>query len=207
MVSGMWGKKIGMTQLFSGDKVVPVTAINVGNWIVTGIKTKERDGYNAIQVGCPRKRYLDQKAVVSWMKKPQQYFSVIREIRVADLPENLAIGQRADFNTQLQEGEQVDVFGTSKGKGFAGVVKRWNFNGPPASHGSTMGKTTGSIGFLRSQGKVIKGKRMPGHMGVQRLAVKNLNIVKIAEDAPIVFVKGAIPGHAGSLVFIQRQVK
>src|SRR3989344_463920 len=183
MVSGIWGKKIGMTQLFSGDKVVPVTAINVGNWIVTGIKTKERDGYNAIQVGCPRKRYLDQKAVVSWMKKPQQYFSVIREIRVADLPENLAIGQRADFNTQLQEGEQVDVFGTTKGK------------------------TTGSIGFLRSQGKVIKGKRMPGHMGVQRLAVKNLNIVKIAEDAPIVFVKGAIPGHAGSLVFIQRQVK
>jgi len=207
MVSGIWGKKIGMTQLFSGDKVVPVTAIDVGNWIVTGIKTKERDGYNAIQVGCPRKRYLNQSATASWMKKPKQYFSFIREIRVEDLPENLTIGQRADFNTQLVEGEQINVFGTSKGKGFTGVIKRWNFGGPPASHGSTMGNRTGSIGFMRSQGKVIKGKKMAGHMGVERLAVKNLDIVKIAQDAPVIFVKGAVPGHAGSLVFIQRQVK
>ncbi len=207
MVSGIWGKKIGMTQLFSGDKVVPVTAIDVGNWVVTGIKTKERDGYSAIQVGCPRKRYANQKAVASWMKKPQQYFSIIREIRVDALPENLAIGQSADFNSQLKEGEQINIFGTSKGKGFAGVVKRWDFAGAPASHGATMGKSTGSIGFMRATGKVLKGKKMPGHMGAERLAVKNLDIVKIASDAPVIFVKGAVPGHAGSLVFIQRQVK
>ena len=207
MVSGIWGKKIGMTQLFSGDKVVPVTAIDVGKWVITGTKTKERDGYNALQVGYPRKRYADQKPVASWMKKPQQYFSTIREIRVVDLPENLTIGQSANFITQLQEGEYVNVFGTSKGKGFTGVIKRWGFSGAPASHGHTMGRKTGSIGFMRSQGKVIKGKKMPGHMGVERLSVKNLDIVKIAQDAPVIFVKGAVPGHAGSLVFIQRQVK
>ena len=179
MVSGIWGKKIGMTQLFSGDKVVPVTAIDVSNWIVTGIKTKERDGYNAVQVGCPRKRYADQKPVAAWMKKPQHYFEIIREIRVDELPENLTIGQFAQFSTELKEGEYVNVLGTSKGKGFAGVIKRWNFAGAPASHGSTMGRRTGSIGFMRAQGKVIKGKKMPGHLGVERLAVKNLNIVKM----------------------------
>jgi large subunit ribosomal protein L3 len=207
MVSGIWGKKIGMTQLFSGDKVVPVTAIDVGNWVVTGFKTTERDGYNAIQVGCPRKRYANQKPSADWMKNLQQYFSFVREIRVEDLPENLSIGQPAELVSHLKEGEQINVFGTSKGKGFAGVVKRWDFGGPPASHGSTMGNRTGSIGFMRSQGKVIKGKKMPGHLGVERLAVKNLDVVKIAEDAPVIFVKGAVPGHAGSLVFIQRQVK
>ncbi len=207
MVSGIWGKKIGMTQLFSGDKVIPVTAIDVGNWVVTGTKTKERDGYNAIQVGRPRKRYIDQKPSVAWVKKPQQYFAVIREIKIDELPENLAIGQRASFYDQMKTGELVNVFGTTKGKGFAGVVKRWGFAGPPGSHGATMGKSTGSIGFMRSQGRVIKGKKMPGHMGVQQRSIRSLDIVKVAEDAPVIFVKGSVPGHAGSLVYIQRQAK
>ncbi len=207
MVSGIWGKKIGMTQLFSGDKVVPVTAIDVSNWVIVGSKTVERDGYNAIRVGCLRKRYAGQKPTAAWMKKPQQYFLVIREIRVEQLPENLTIGQPVDFYGQMQEGEIVNVFGTSKGKGFTGVVKRWDFAGGPASHGSTMGKTTGSLSFMRAQGRVVKGKKMPGHYGVERSVSKNLDVVKIAQDAPVIFVKGAVPGHAGSLVFIQRQAK
>ena len=207
MVSGIWGKKIGMTQLFSGDKVVPVTAIDVGNWVVTGIKTVERDGYNAIQIGRLRQRYADQKPSVAWTKKPQQYFSDIREVKIDELPENVAIGQEAAFHSEMQAGELVNVFGTTKGKGFAGVVKRWDFGGPPASHGSTMGNRTGSLSFMRSQGRVIKGKKMPGHMGAKRRNVRGLDIIKIAEDAPVIFVKGAVPGHTGSLVYIQQQAK
>ncbi len=207
MVSGIWGKKIGMAQLFSGDKVVPVTAIDVGNWVVTGTKTKVRDGYNAIQVGQPRRRYLGQESSILWAKKPKQYFTVIREIKIDELPAGITIGRPASFHNQMKMGDLVNVFGTTKGKGFAGVVKRWNFAGPPGSHGSTMGKTTGSIGFMRSQGRVLKGKKMPGHMGVKQRSIRGLDIVKIAEDAPVIFVKGSVPGHAGSLVYIQRQAK
>lgn len=207
MVSGIWGKKIGMTQLFSGDKVVPVTAIDIGNWVVTGIKTRDRDGYNALQVGLLRERYQGQKPSVTWAKKPKEYFTSIREVKVDELPENVTIGQAISFSDQLQAGEQVNVFGVSKGKGFAGVVKRWDFGGPPASHGSTMGNRTGSLSFMRSQGRVIKGKKMPGHMGAKQRNTRNLDVVKVAEDAPVIFVKGSVPGHSGSLVYIQRQAK
>ncbi len=207
MVSGIWGKKIGMTQLFSGDNVVPVTAIDVSNWVITGLKTKERDGYNAIQIGCLRKRYIGQKPNENWVKKAKQYFSDIREVKVNEFPEGIVIGKSASLYQHVKEGDLVNVFGTSKGKGFTGVVKRWDFGGPPATHGATMGKKTGSLSFMRAQGRVIKGKRMAGHMGVESHAVKNLNIVKIADDAPIIFVRGAVPGHKGSLVYVQRQVK
>ena len=107
----------------------------------------------------------------------------------------------------MQEGEQVNVFGTMRGRGFAGVMKRWNFTGGVASHGSMLGRRPGSIGHMRARGRVIKGKKLPGHMGATRRAVRNLAIVKIEKNGPIILVKGAVPGHAGSLVFVQRQEK
>ena len=153
MILGIWGKKLGMTQVFDQDQVVPVTVIDVSDWVVTGTKTQERDGYNAIQVGCLRKRFAGQKALASWFKKPQQYFGEIREIPVKEIPANIAKGQVADFYGEIQKGDQVNVFGITRGRGFAGVVKRHRFRGSPASHGSTMGKNPGSLSFMRSQGR------------------------------------------------------
>jgi large subunit ribosomal protein L3 len=207
MVSGIWGKKIGMTQVFDNDQVVPVTVIDMSNWVVTGLKTKDRDGYNAIQVGSLRKKFAGQTPTAAWMKKKQQYFDVIREIPMEVLPQNIAIGQPVDFYNEIQKGEQVNVFGITKGRGFAGVVRRWSFTGAPASHGSTMGNRPGSMSFMRSQGRVIKGKRLPGHMGVDQRVMKNLDVVQVEKDGPVILVKGSVPGHAGSLLFIQRQVK
>jgi large subunit ribosomal protein L3 len=205
MISGIWGRKLGMTQLFENDRVVPVTVIDVSDWVVTGLKTADKDGYNAIQVGCVRKRFAGQKPTASWMKKLTTYFREIREIPVGELPHNIAVGHLVDFYEEIKKGDQVNVFGWTKGRGFAGVVKRHRFRGPPATHGATMGKNPGSMSFMRSQGKVIKGKRLPGHMGVARRAMKNLDVVKVESEGPIVVVKGSVPGHVGSLLFIQRQ--
>lgn len=205
MVSGVWGKKIGMTQLFSDNKVIPVTVIDVGNWIVTGIKTVERDGYSAVQVGCLRDRYVGQKPQMSWMQKPSDYFTVRREIKMTEIPATIKIGQKADFYTELMPGTQVDVFGITKGHGFAGVVKRHGFAGGRASHGSTLGRAPGSMSFMRSQGRVIKGKRLPGHMGVDQRVMQKLDVIEVRNDGPIVVVKGSVPGHSGSLVFLRKR--
>lgn len=209
MVSGLWGKKIGMTQVFSAENaVVPVTVIDVSGWYVTNIKTKERDGYTAIQVGNVRDRYSQTPFSIEWLKKPAKYFRVLREIRVnAETIESLpAVGEAFDFGSVLQAGLSVDVFGTSTGRGFCGCIKRHGFNGPPGSHGSTMGKRPGGIGFMRSRGRVIKGKRLPGQTGNESCAVKNLQVVKIDSDARIVMLKGAVPGRSGSFVFIRKEI-
>lgn len=206
LVSGMWGNKIGMTQLFEGDKVVPVTVINVGNWVVTGIKTKERDGYNAVQIGNLRKRFYNRTLAADWTKKPYQYCTVLREIRVTEFPTDMKIGNTVDLCGEFQSGDVVDVHGVTKGRGYAGVVKRWNFRGPPSSHGHTMGKKTGSLGFMRSRGRVIKGKKMPGHMGVASHVIRNMDIVKVDRDGQVLLVVGSVPGHNGSLVFVRRHV-
>ncbi len=209
MVSGLWGKKIGMTQAFSAENtVIPVTVIDVGGWYVTNIRTKERDGYTAIQVGRVKKRYAQSPFSIEWLKKPEKYFGLRREIRVnAETIEALpTIGDAFDFGSVLQKGLSVDVFGTSTGRGFQGVIKRHGFNGPPGSHGSTMGRRPGSIGFMRSRGRVIKGKRLPGHMGNDSCAVMNLEVVSIDNDAKIVMVKGAVPGRSGSFVFIRKEI-
>ena len=204
MIPGMWGRKIGMAQLFANDKVIPVTAIDVAHWLVTNIRTKERDGYNAVQIGCPRKRYVGQDFSFDWLKNLKKYFTFVREIRLEDIPEGVVVGKPADFYAAWAEGDKVDIFGITRGRGFAGVIKRHNFGGPPASHGHTMGKKPGSIGCNASQGKVRKGKKMPGHMGAVQRATKNVDLVKIEKDARVVFVKGAVPGHAGSLVFLRK---
>jgi len=208
MVAGIWGRKIGMTQVFSKENaVVPVTVINVAGWIVTNVRTAERDGYVAVQLGCVKKRYADSAFSPEWIKKPKKYFSALREVKVKlEEKESFpAVGDSVDLSTTLQEGNLVDVFGVSKGCGFAGVVRRHNFAGPPGSHGSTMGKRTGSIGSFATQGKVIKGKAMPGQMGAKRDVAKNLEVVRVDSEDQIVLVKGSVPGKSGSLVFVRKE--
>lgn len=207
MVSGLWGKKIGMTQLFSEkNAVVPVTVIDVGGWFVTNVRTVERDGYVAVQVGFVKDRYANDSFSVDWIKKPKKYFRSVREIRVAqegDLPK---VGTPFDFASIVESGTVVDVFGTTKGCGFAGVLRRHNFSGPPSSHGHTMGKRTGSIGCNATQGKVVKGKKMPGQMGNVKRVTRNLKVIKVEQDAKVVLVKGSVPGKSGSLVFIRKEI-
>ena len=209
MVSGLWGKKIGMTQVFSKkNTVVPVTVIDFANWFVTNIRTKERDGYTAVQVGRVKDRYAKNAFSIVWLKNFKRYFSFIREIKVKeeDISSLPVIGKPADFITSLAEGSYVDVFGKTKGCGFAGVVRRHNFSGAPKSHGHTMGKRPGSIGSFCSQGKVIKGKAMPGQMGNKQDVTKNLEVIKIEQGANVLLVKGAIPGRSGSLVFVRKEI-
>jgi len=201
MINGLWGKKIGMTQMFSQDnKVVPVTAIDIGSWFVTQIKTQERDGYDALQLGCIKDRYRDEDFSTQWIKRPKKYFSALREVRI-DPNHDFQVGQEVVVNGVLEEGEAVDVFGTTTGKGFQGVIKRHGFAGGQATHGDQVGRTPGSIGFITHGGHVVKGKKLPGHMGTRKTVMRNLQVQKVEPDSRIVLVEGSIPGKTGSLVF------
>lgn len=206
MLKGVWGKKIGMTQLFENDQVIPVTAIDVVSWVVTQTKTDANDGYNAVQVGCKRRRYQDVSTMPSG-KKLKDFFEFVREVPVEGSSESLpSKGQDVAALEVIQVGDFVDVRGKTRGRGFQGGVKRHGFTGGRASHGSKMGKRRpGAIGWMRRQGRIIKGKRMAGHMGADQRMMKNLRVIKVEKDAGVVFVKGSIPGHTGSLVFIRKR--
>lgn len=193
-----------MTQFFSGDKVVPVTAVDLSTWLVTQIKTQERDGYQAIQVGCVKDRYKDATFAEDWIKKPKTYFSFLKEMSL-DVPmDSLKVGEMLNFAQLIEVGNKVDVVGTTKGAGFAGVVRRHGFAGGPGSHGGKLGKKPGSSGFFRRQGRIIKGKKFPGHMGVLSKMMKGLEIVKVEPETNMVLVKGSVPGKAGSLLCIRK---
>jgi large subunit ribosomal protein L3 len=205
MVNGIWGKKIGMTQVFSDDhKVVPVTAIDVSDWCVTQVKTKERDGYDAIQLGYIKKQQRDQKFSPEWLHSPQKYFSVLREVRLVDPTAQFEVGQVPDIGALLSSGTKVDVFGITTGKGFQGVVKRHGFTGGTASHGSKLGRKPGSLGGQRSSGRVFKGKKLPGHAGQNQRVMRNLEIIRVEPQGRVLFVKGSVPGKSGSLVFVRK---
>ncbi len=204
MVGGFWGKKLGMTQLFSDNKVVPVTVIDVSSWFITDVKTKERDGYCAVQVGRVRKRFEQETFAPAWLQDKKKFFLFVREIPVQQVAENIVIGAQADFYNLFAEGEVINVTGVTKGCGFAGVVRRHGFAGGRSSHGSMMGNRPGSIGFIGKSGKVIKGKALPGHMGVDKVTMRNLQMVKILQEQRAVAVRGSVPGKAGSLVFVRK---
>lgn len=205
MAATLWGKKVGMTQVFSKDKVVPVTAINIAHWFVTNVKTKERDGYNAIQVGLLKDRFTQTAFNKEWLNQPRKYFYFLKEIASNDTASS-TVGEPVGFSQLLNSGELVDVVGHTTGRGFAGVIKRHDFNGPPGSHGSNMGKRPGSSSSYRSQGRIIKGKKFPGHMGTDAQAMRNLEIVSVDKDANVVLVKGSVPGKAGSLLCIRKSL-
>lgn len=201
-----WGKKIGMSQVFKGNKVVPVTAIDVSQWLVTNIKTLERDGYNAVQVGMIKDRFSQDTFAAEWITEAKKYFYHLREIAFDGDMASLQIGQPIGFSNLINSGEFVDVVGETIGRGFAGVIKRYNFKGAPASHGSNMGRRPGSSSSYRSQGKIIKGKKFPGHMGTDMQVMKNLEVVSVNTDANVVLVKGSVPGKAGSLLCIRKSL-
>lgn len=204
MINGLWGKKIGMTQVFTDEhKIVPVTALDIAGWVVTQVKTKVQDGYQAVQLGCVKKKYADQPFSTEWLSEPQKYFSALKEVSV-DNPEAILVGQAADISI-LAKGDSVDVFGITIGRGFQGGVKRHGFSGGRGSHGDKLGRGPGSLSHMRSQGRVIKGKKMPGHMGTDRRVMKNLEIIRVESDARVLFVKGSVPGKTGSLVFVRKR--
>jgi large subunit ribosomal protein L3 len=207
MLACMLGKKIGMTQIFDADKkVVPVTALFVGSWYVTQVKTKDIDGYCALQIGLPRKRYASLPFADDWLKKKKKFFQAVREVALSDETASYTLGQKVSLkDAAFQVGQLLSVAGLSTGKGFQGVVKRWGFAGGPAAHGSMFHRRPGAIGSLRTQGEVIKGKRLPGRAGYRRVMVKGLKLVHSDERGDVLFVKGAVPGKKDSLVEIHKQ--
>jgi large subunit ribosomal protein L3 len=198
------GLKLGMAQIFDEKgKVVPVTLIEAGPCIVTQIKTKERDGYCAVQIGFGKAKRLT-KALAGHLKDLGK-LHFLREFRNEEPKINDKELKKGDKITVsiFKEGDLVKVSGLSKGKGFAGVVKRWHFSGRPASHGTKHElRTPGSVGSSFPE-RVIKGKKMPGRMGYKRVTVKNLKVVKVDPENHILAVKGAIPGRKGTLVEIR----
>jgi large subunit ribosomal protein L3 len=206
MINGLWGKKVGMTQVFSDtNKVIPVTLIDIADWYITQIKTVAKDGYEAVQLGCVKPRFAAEGFSLDWLKHTKKYFSALKEVRLSESIPSLEVGQRPDIASILEQGKSVDVFGTSIGRGFAGAMKRHGFAGGPATHGDMLGRRVGSIGNMRTRGRVIKGKRMPGHFGVEKHVANNLEIIKIEPQAHMLLVKGCVPGKTGSLLFLKRR--
>lgn len=205
MIQGFWGRKIGMTQIFSDDnKVVPVTAVDASGWYVSQVKTIANDGYNAVQVAFARNKYQKKSFDISWFKNKSKYFQWVREIALADIPADLAIGQVFDFASIVTAKEIVDVVGTTKGCGFSGAMRKHGFSGGPGSHGSAFKRRLGGIGFMRATGKVIKGKGMAGHMGVAQRTSKGLQVVQVRPDDSLILIKGSMAGKPGSLVFVRK---
>lgn len=200
-MKALLGTKIGMTQIISEDGVtIPVTLIQAGPVTVTQVKSVETDGYNAVQVAYGEGKNLS-KAVVGHTSPAKVTPKHIREIRVAELPEGLSVGSTIDVNT-FAIGDVVDATGTSKGKGFAGTVKRHNFSTSNSSHGGNGNvRKPGSIGSMYPQ-KVFKGKRMAGRMGHDRVTVKNLVVAYVDLENNLIGLRGAVPGPKKGLIII-----
>ena len=200
-MKALLGTKIGMTQIISEDgKAIPVTLIQAGPVTVTQVKTVDTDGYTAVQVGFAEGKNLS-KAVAGHVKASTATPKHIREFRVEDLPEELAIGNTLDV-TAFQIGDLVNATGTSKGKGFAGTVKRHNFATSKSTHGGNGNvRKVGSIGSMYPQ-KVFKGKRMAGRMGHDRVTVKNLVVSYVDIENNLIGLRGAVPGPKRGLVII-----
>ena len=204
------GKKLGMTQIFDADgNVVPVTVIEAGPEVVTQVKTVETDGYNAIQVGtvAAKEKHLTKPVKGQFDKAGVAPVKYLREFRLTDTPE-YTVGQTLAADI-FASGDLVDVIGTSKGKGFAGTIKRHGFHRGPMTHGSKSHREPGSLGPMISGGggKVIKGKKLPGQMGGNQATVLHLSVVKVDMDKNLILIKGGIPGAKGSLVMIRDTVK
>lgn len=209
MMKGLIGKKIGMTQIFDENGLaVPVTLIEAGPCYVTQIRNPEKDGYNAVQLGFeevkPKRLTGGQLGHLKNNELPPLRF--LREFRVKEPQVNE--GDKLAVGDVFAVGEQVDVVGTSKGKGFQGVVKRYGFRGGPKTHGqSDRQRAPGSVGAGTSPGRVFKGKRMPGHMGFERVTIHNLRVEYVDADRNLLGVRGAIPGTKGSVVMIKEARK
>ena len=203
MTLGVIGEKLGMTQVFDEQGLaIPVTVIKVDPLTVTQVKTVDSDGYNAIQVGVvpAKEKHLTKAELGHFKKNGLENFRHLQEFRL-DNPEAYAVGQKIDLSV-LSEGTKVDVTGTSIGKGFQGTVKRWNFGRGPMAHGSKNHREPGSIGAGTTPSRVIKGKKMAGNMGNERVTITKLKLVKVDAENGLILVKGSVPGCEGRLVTI-----
>jgi len=197
-----------MTQIFWEDgAAIPVTVIEAGPCVVIQKKTKKTDGYDAIQLGFGRRKEKKTTRPLKghFKKADKGYFQFIREFKVGT-PDDYDVGQelKADI---FDVGDRVDVIGTTKGKGFAGVIKRHGFHGGRATHGSMFHRAPGSIGASANPPRVFKGTKLPGHMGNQRKTVQNMTVVGVRADRNIILVKGAVPGARNGIVLIKNAVK
>lgn len=204
MVNTILGRKLGMTQVWGeDDNIVPVTVIQAGPCVVAQVKTTETDGYEAVQIGFGDiKEHKVNKPMKGHFAKagiaPMRY---LREVRVEDASQH-SCGEVITVES-FAETAKVDVIGVSKGKGFAGVIKRHHFAGGPGGHGSHFHRAPGSIGMCAYPSRVLKGMRMAGHMGCDRVTVKNLAVVRVDADQNLILVKGAVPGGKGALVQVR----
>lgn len=197
----MIGRKIGMTQLFQDHGEVVVTAIEAGPCFVSQVKTEAKDGYNAVQLGFRETKRLNSSE--RGHLKGIGQFKYLREFSAEDV-ESVEVGQKVDVD-MFKSGDLVDVTGISKGKGFAGVVKRHHFAGGPKSHGqSDRHRAPGSIGATTSPGRVLKGTRMAGHMGNRRVTVRNLKVIDVDLSRHLLLVEGAVPGSNKELLLIKK---
>lgn len=208
MIEGLLGKKLGMTRLFIEGVDVPVTLIKAGDCRVVQRKTQELDGYDAIQLAFAEKKAdRTSKPMQGHFKKAgKECFYHTREFSGVEL-DAYKPGVSVNCSDVFEVGDFVDVNATSKGRGFAGVVKRWNFSGGPAGHGSKHGRTAGSIGQSATPSRVMKGKKMPGQKGNAQVTVQNMKVVAIDKDENLMMIKGAVPGAINTLVVIKKALK
>ncbi len=206
MIQGLLGRKIGMTQIFTDEGVcLPVTIVQAGPVKVVQVKTKETDGYAAVQVGFQeetKRKRVTKPALGHFRQLPP--FRHLREFKLQD--EHAAppsIGQAIDLSV-FSEGEVIWVSANSKGRGFQGVIKRYGFSGGPAAHGSQFHRSPGSIGNRTDPGRVFKGKKLPGRMGARRITTKNLKIAKIAPEKGLILIHGPVPGPNGAVVEVRK---
>ncbi len=208
-MKGILGKKLGMTQYFNeAGEIVPVTVVEVSPNYVVQKKVVEKEGYNALQLGYEEKKLnrVNKPMLGHFKKAGDKAFYYLKEVKF-DNVDNFEVGQQINITDVFSEGEIIDVTAISKGKGFQGVMKRHNFKGGRATHGSMFHRAPGSAGSSTFPSRVWKGKRYPGHMGNEKVTVQNLKIEKIFPEKNIVLIKGAIPGANNSLVILKNAIK
>lgn len=209
-MSGIIAKKLGMTRIFDEKgNVLPVTVLDFSECYVLDFRRKERDGYNAVRLcyGNMKAKKL-KRPILGIFKRifgEKEFYParVIVELHTDNLDE-FKPGEKVDVEKIFKVGERVDVIGKTKGRGFAGVVKRWDFSGGPASHGSMFHRRPGSIGQTTDPGRVWKGKRMAGHYGNEKVTIHNLQLVKIDREKEIILLKGSVPGPVGGYIVIRK---
>ena len=208
MKKGLIGKKVGMTQKKEKKgMIIPVTVIEAGPCVVAQVKTVETEGYNAIQLGVGevKSHKVNKPQAGHFAKANVEAKKHLREFRLDDV-QNVKVGDEVKADT-FEQGEKVDVQGISKGKGFQGVIKRHGQHRGPMGHGSMYHRRPGSMGSTSTPGRVFKGKKLPGHMGVQKITIQNLEIIKVDMDKNVLLVKGSVPGPKGAILKIKSSVK
>jgi len=206
MTIGLIGRKVGMTQVFQDDgTMVAVSVLSIEPNTVTRLRTPERDGYSAVQLGAGTARKLNKPDAgqLKDLPKAAQSLKTKREFRVDDLGA-YELGQTVSIDDLFAAGDDVDVTGVSKGKGFAGVIKRHNFHRGPQTHGSDHHRAPGSIGPGTTPGRVYRGLKMSGHMGDERVTIKKVRVVRTDPDRNLLLVKGSLPGPRGSLILVKK---